>query len=156
MTWIKPSFSWMMYRSGWATKPGQEQILAIEILRSGFEWALANSCLSHYDAELHGSRDSWQSLLKASPVRIQWDPERTLNLEAVPYRAIQIGLGGDAVDAYVDEWISSIEDVTSLCKKVEANIRQGNLDLAKLQVPLELPYPLPDEVARRINCSASA
>jgi len=23
MTWIKPSFLWMMYRSGWATKPGQ-------------------------------------------------------------------------------------------------------------------------------------
>ena len=22
MTWIKPSFLWMMYRSGWATKPG--------------------------------------------------------------------------------------------------------------------------------------
>lgn len=29
MTWIKPSFLWMMYRSGWATKPGQERVLAI-------------------------------------------------------------------------------------------------------------------------------
>lgn len=27
MTWIKPSFRWMMYRSGWATKPGQERVL---------------------------------------------------------------------------------------------------------------------------------
>jgi hypothetical protein len=27
MTWIKPSFLWMMYRSGWATTPGQERIL---------------------------------------------------------------------------------------------------------------------------------
>jgi hypothetical protein len=24
MTWIKPSFLWMMYRCGWAEKPGQE------------------------------------------------------------------------------------------------------------------------------------
>ncbi|GGS69584.1 hypothetical protein GCM10010156_30440 [Planobispora rosea] len=24
MTWIKPSFLWMMYRCGWAAKPGQE------------------------------------------------------------------------------------------------------------------------------------
>jgi hypothetical protein len=31
MTWIKPSFLWMMYRSGWATKPGQERVLAITI-----------------------------------------------------------------------------------------------------------------------------
>ncbi len=28
MTWIKPSFLWMMYRCGWATKPGQEHVLA--------------------------------------------------------------------------------------------------------------------------------
>ena len=36
MTWIKPSFLWMMYRSGWATKVGQERILAIDIKRTGF------------------------------------------------------------------------------------------------------------------------
>jgi hypothetical protein len=35
MTWIMPSFTWMMYRSGWAEKEGQERILAIDILRSG-------------------------------------------------------------------------------------------------------------------------
>lgn len=28
MTWIKPSFLWMMYRAGWGTKEGQERILA--------------------------------------------------------------------------------------------------------------------------------
>lgn len=38
MTWIKPSFGWMMHRSGWAAKPGQERVLAIEITRAGFEW----------------------------------------------------------------------------------------------------------------------
>jgi len=37
MTWIKPSFLWMMYRAGWATKEGQEYILAIKIKREGFE-----------------------------------------------------------------------------------------------------------------------
>ena len=25
MTWIKPSFAWVLYRSGYATKPNQEQ-----------------------------------------------------------------------------------------------------------------------------------
>lgn len=45
MTWIKPSFLWMMYRSGWGSKEGQENILAIKIKRTGFEWALQNSCL---------------------------------------------------------------------------------------------------------------
>jgi len=38
MTWIKPSFLWMMYRSGWATKENQENILAIKIKRSGLSF----------------------------------------------------------------------------------------------------------------------
>jgi hypothetical protein len=42
MTWIKPSFLWMMYRSGWATKPNQEHVLSIEIARAGFEWAFVS------------------------------------------------------------------------------------------------------------------
>lgn len=32
MTWIKPSFLWMMH-----PKPGQERVLAIQITRDGFE-----------------------------------------------------------------------------------------------------------------------
>ncbi len=39
MTWIKPSFRWMAYRCGWARKPDQERVLAVEITREGFEWA---------------------------------------------------------------------------------------------------------------------
>lgn len=32
MTWIKPSFLWMMYRSGWGKKdPNQHRILAIDL-----------------------------------------------------------------------------------------------------------------------------
>jgi Domain of unknown function (DUF4291) len=60
MTWVKPSFLWMMYRCGWATKEGQETVLALEITRDGFEWALRHACLSHYErgcmpTEAHGS-----------------------------------------------------------------------------------------------------
>jgi hypothetical protein len=34
MTWVKPSFLRMMYRCGWASKPGQEHVLAVEITRA--------------------------------------------------------------------------------------------------------------------------
>jgi len=78
MTWIKPSFGWMMHRSGWASKPGQERVLAIEITRGGFSWALAHSCLSQYKAGQHGSPQVWAALRDASPVRVQWDPDRSL------------------------------------------------------------------------------
>ncbi len=35
MSWIKPNFLWMMYRCGWATKPGQERVLAVRVRRPG-------------------------------------------------------------------------------------------------------------------------
>jgi hypothetical protein len=31
MSWIKPNFLWMMYRSGWGTKSGQEVTLAVHL-----------------------------------------------------------------------------------------------------------------------------
>lgn len=69
MTWIKPSFLWMMYRSGWATKAGQEKVLAIEVTREGFEWALAHSCLSHYEPATYRSEQQWTERTHSSPVQ---------------------------------------------------------------------------------------
>src|SRR5688500_5914883 len=37
MSWVKPNFLWMMYRSGWGTKPDQEVTLAIWLKRSTFD-----------------------------------------------------------------------------------------------------------------------
>lgn len=76
MTWIKPSFCWMMYRCGWATKAGQEHVLAIRITRAGFEWALAHSCLSHPLNPPYDNHEEWEARKQTSPVRVQWDPER--------------------------------------------------------------------------------
>jgi hypothetical protein len=96
MTWIKPSFHWMMYRCGHATKPGQEVVLGIDVAREGLDWALRNAVLSSFNPSIHGSHEAWQHQLSIKPVRIQWDPERDWKQRLVPgVRAIQIGLGGD-------------------------------------------------------------
>jgi hypothetical protein len=141
MTWFKPSFLWMMYRCGWATKPGQERVLAIEISREGFEWALAHSALSHYDPAIHPSHAERERSM-AQPVRIQWDPDRDLHFNPLPHRAIQIGLGGESVDRYVDEWIVSISDVTGTAQAVGALVHRGLLSEAAALLPAESPYPL--------------
>src|SRR4051812_47698423 len=83
MTWIKPSFNWMMYRSGYATKPGQEVVLGIDITREGFQWALENAVLSSFTPAVHASPEQWQNLLKTKSVRIQWDPERDWQLQPI-------------------------------------------------------------------------
>ena len=80
----------MMYRSGFASKPGQEHILGIDILRDGFDWAIQQGILSTFDPQRHGSLENWHCLLNDSCVRIQWDPERTWDLQKLDHvRTIQ-------------------------------------------------------------------
>lgn len=139
MTWIKPSFLWMMYRSGWGLKDaGQARILAIDISRAGFEWALAHSCPSHPGESM--SEKEWQRVKESAPVRIQWDPERDLLLQPQAHRAIQIGLSKRAVDFYVTEWIQHITDVTSLAHSIYALVNANQLEEARRMLPQEQPY----------------
>ncbi len=147
MTWIKPSFFWMMHRSGWASKSGQERVLAIDITRSGFEWALSRGVLSHFDASLHSSREAWNRDLSQSPVRIQWDPERGRRLELLPWRSLQVGLQGEAASRYVSEWIVSIRNVTDFAHRLR--------DTAEAAAPRESPYPLSPALAARIGASGA-
>ncbi len=143
MTWIKPSFLWMMYRAGWGFKDeGQARILAIDITREGFEWALANSCLSHPPESM--TPEEWIAYKHSKPVRIQWDPERNLLLEPQPYRAIQIGLSGDAVVRYVNQWIQQITDVTPLAHRIHHLVASGQPAEARALLPVEQPYPSPN------------
>jgi hypothetical protein len=153
MTWIKPSFRWMMYRCGWATKPGQERVLAVEITRSGFEWALANSCLSSFDRDHYPDRETWSRRLRASPVRVQWDPERSLRLAPLPHRSLQVGLSGEAVRRYVDEWLVALTDVTPAAHAVRAALDADDDRGAEALLPPERPYPLPPDVAAVVGAT---
>ena len=149
MTWIKPSFLWMMYRCGWATKPGQERVLAIRMLRSGFEEALSMASLSHFDPEVYADHEAWQQRKAASPVRVQWDPERDVRLEPLVWRSLQVGLGGVAVERYVDDWVVGIEDITAMVEE----LRERAPDDRRSSLPVELPYPLPPEVAAVVGAT---
>ncbi|GKQ41706.1 DUF4291 domain-containing protein [Streptomyces sp. A012304] len=151
MTWIKPSFLWMMYRCGWATKEGQETVLAVEITREGFEWALRHACLSHHVPPLHGDQASWKRQLRSSPARVQWDPERDLQLNPLPHRSLQLGLAGEATARYADEWIVAIEDVTPLARRIHTHVRARELDHATRLLPPERPYPVADEVLAHLR-----
>src|SRR5271166_497945 len=43
MSWVKPNFLWMMYRSGWGTKAGQEATLAVRLIRTAFNTILSDA-----------------------------------------------------------------------------------------------------------------
>jgi Domain of unknown function (DUF4291) len=153
MTWIKPSFTWTMYRSGWATKPDQERILGIDLKREGFDRALEWSSPSFVEAPQRESMDELRAQARLCPVRIQWDPERDLLLQSKAWRAIQVGLSGKAVEAYLDQWIIRIEDVTDLARRTHALVTGNDMVAAQRELAPELPYPLASDIAKRIGCT---
>ncbi|MGV9265248.1 DUF4291 domain-containing protein [Kitasatospora sp. NPDC003701] len=147
MTWIKPSFLWLMHRSDWARSPGQERVLALEISRAGFDWALGQAVLSAYTRRVHASQADWKRELRRSPVRVQWDPDRGPGLQPLARRAIQVGLRGEAARRYADEWITRITDVTPLADAVR---RGGDVSL----LPVESAYPVDGSAAARLGAAA--
>ena len=69
MTWIKPSFLWMMYRCGWTEK------------------------------DIYG--------------------------KPIGRRSIQLGIRGEAVVKYVNDWIVKITDITDDVKRIKKSIDNG-------------------------------
>lgn len=139
-TWIKPSFLWMMYRSGWATKENQERILAIDITHEDFKWALDNAVLSHFDPDVYKTHEDWQKIKENAPVVIQWDPERDIRLNKLDYRAIQIGLTPPATKLYISNWNIKITDITDTAKTIKRLIDTNKMEEAQSLLPREKIY----------------
>ncbi|MCA9720236.1 MAG: DUF4291 domain-containing protein [Myxococcales bacterium] len=150
MSWIKPNFLWMMYRCGWASKPGQEVVLAVRMRRAGFDALLAAAVHSSYVPELYGDQASWKAAVKRSDVRLQWDPDHDPHGAKQTRRAIQLGLRGPTLASYAEPWALSITDISARVRAEHARVRAGQLD--ELSTPRERVYPVQDpDVARRLG-----
>ena len=153
MTWIKPSFLWLMERSHWAQKAGQERILAVRMTRAGWEEALAPGVLTEAAPRIYQTYTLWQQQFSQAQAHIQWDPERSLRGSSLAYGSIQVGLSRHIIRRYAEEWIISIEDYTPRAKKIAAMLRTGKEAQARSFLPLERVYPLSAELKQRIGAS---
>mmetsp|Transcript_22145 Transcript_22145/g.36645 ORF Transcript_22145/g.36645 Transcript_22145/m.36645 type:complete len:219 (-) Transcript_22145:1656-2312(-) len=141
MTWIKPSFAWVLYRSGYGRKKNQERILKIKLGHDSLGQLLSCCTCGHGNGGTLG--------------RVQWDPERDILTpgskgegprKMVGTRAIQIGLSKSLSETYVAS-ILQIEDVTDLASRIgEAhgtlakNPEAGVMEELLFELPLERPY----------------
>lgn len=142
MTWIKPGFLWMMFRSGWATKENQESVLAIRLKRAGFDEMLRRAIHSSFVPEAYESHEAWKALVGRSDVRLQWDPDHHPSGAKQERRAIQLGLRGAALASYADEWILEIEDITPFVRSQHPFASSGERE--RLMIPREDIYPVTD------------
>lgn len=150
MTWIKPSFLWLMHRSNWGSKSGQERTLAVTISRAGWEMALSKAVLTLHDARVFRSREEWDREFKTAAVHVQWDPERNLRGAGLDYYSIQVGLSRQVIRDFVDDWVRKIEDLTPRVARIHGLLRSGKADEAKRHVPEEQVYRLPEAIGRRV------
>ncbi len=119
MTWIKPSFLWMMYRSNWGKKDERQScILKIRMKIDDFRSILESSTLASYDATEEVSRREWKTSLIEKPNRVQWDPDRDIFGEKTERRAIQVGVAPSFIEAYINS-IIQIDNITNLCAEIK-------------------------------------
>ena len=144
MSWIKPNFLWMMFRSGWATKEGQERILAVTIPCVFFDEVLRRSVPSTCDSTDPAARACWSASVKKSDVRLQWDPDHAPKGTAVARRAVQLGLRGGTLRRYAADEVVSIEDITAFVIEQRAHVAG---DIAALVTPDERIYVPADRAA---------
>jgi hypothetical protein len=156
MTWIKPSFLWLMHRSNWGQKSGQECILAVRIKRSDWEKALSLAVLTSFTPAVFTSPSEWTRQFGAAKVHVQWDPERSLRGAGLPYSSIQVGLSRHIIREYVEEWIVGIEDYTPRVRRIYDFLHSGQADKVKRLLPPERLYPVSGDVKRRLLISNSA
>lgn len=145
MTWIKPSFLWMMYRSNWGTKKNQECILALDIFQDVFDSLLEKAILTSPDSLLFDG-DEWEKEFRHTAVYCQWDPDRNINGGAINRAAIQIGLKGTALNEFLNRGIYRIEDFTPLVRKWNEQRKNGKINIKEL--PVEKIYPVSDKKIR--------
>ncbi len=135
MSWIKPGFLWMMYRSGWAAKEQQEKILRITLPLVHFKKILEGATFTSYHGEVYDSIDSWRAMLEKTEVRLQWDPDHDPFGNKEERKAIQLGMKGELLKKFCTEWIVKIEDVTDFVTAVHEKVLSKNME--ELVVPYE-------------------
>ncbi len=152
MSWIKPNFLWMMFRSGLghearpgggAGHPHPAPRGSTAILAA----AVPSSFVPEAAPEPGGMR---RSDLQGSDVRLQWDPDHHLSGAPVARRAIQLGLRGAMLRRFAEEWTVGVEDISELVA-AQREVLRGR-GAGQIEIPLEEVYwPTAAEAARRVG-----
>jgi hypothetical protein len=151
MSWIKPNFLWMMYRSGWGEKVDQEITLAIRLRRAAFDEILKQAVHSAFVPEIYANDSDWQKAVATSDVRLQWDPDHDPHGAKLERRAIQLGLRGEVLRRFSSEWILEICDISDFVARQRENVHAG---CEQLITPEERVYPPGDPAtASRLGVS---
>jgi hypothetical protein len=150
MSWIKPNFLWMMYRSGWGTKEHQEVTLGLRIRRVFFDSILAAAVPSSWDREQFATEAEWSQAVSRSSVRLQWDPDHNPSGAKLERRAIQLGLRGEILEAFGTRELIEVIDLSEFVAEQRSTLSTNGT--SALLTPRERVYrPADPSVAMQLR-----
>ncbi|NUN49214.1 MAG: DUF4291 domain-containing protein [Candidatus Brocadiae bacterium] len=150
MTWVKPNFLWMMYRSGWGTKENQEVTLALRVSRAFFDSLLAVAVPSSWDREQFSTQEDWSQAIERSSVRLQWDPDHHPSGAKLERRAVQLGLRGEVLEAFARRELVEVIDLSEFVAEQRVRLRSGGV--SAIVTPRERVYrPADPKVASKLR-----
>lgn len=113
--------------------------------RAGFDTLLREAVPSSFHPRGGRTEAEWARAIKESTVRLQWDPDHDPSGAPVERRAIQLGIRGEALQRFTNDWICAIEDISDIVAA------QRGKPGAELLVPRERVYPPPPEVLQSLG-----
>jgi hypothetical protein len=151
MTWIKPSFRWLMARSNWGRKPNQERTLAVRLRRDAWDRALAIAVPTDPSAAAYSDYASWRRAFEAATVHVQWDTERSLAGAGLGHYSLQVGLSRAVARDYAERWVVDLVDLSDRVRALRELVRGGRPAEARRLLPPERVYPIGDATRRRLG-----
>jgi hypothetical protein len=150
MSWVKPNFLWMMYRSGWGTKENQEITLGLRVRRAFFDMLLAEAVPSSWDRDQFATEEAWSRAVEQSSVRLQWDPDHDPSGAKLERRAIQLGMRGEVLKAFGRRELVEVVDLSEFVTEQRSRFSSGGV--SAIVTPRERVYrPADPAIASRLR-----
>ncbi len=151
MTWVKPSFLWLMARSNWGRRPNQERTLAVRLRRDAWGHALSIAVPTDPSSAGYPNYTSWRRAFEAAAVHAQWDTERSLQGAGLGHYSLQLGLSRAVTREYAEVWAVSLVDLSARVRKLRELVQGGRAAEARRLLPPERVSPVDEATRRRLG-----
>ena len=128
----------IIFNSSLEKKENQENVLAIKMTRAGFDEILRYAVMTTFYKQIYADSEAWKQQLDSSDVQLQWEAYHDLLGNKTDRKAVKIGIKGEILQRYNNEWIQEIQNITPYVQEQQLLIKTNQLN--NLRLPSERAY----------------
>ena len=88
--------------------------------------------------DIYGDNATWKRELEHSNIQLQWEPYHDLYGNKTDRKAVKIGVNGDMLQRFNNEWIQEIRNITPFVQEQQELVKADNI--GKVRIPRERAY----------------